>query len=58
MVQLTFVGMCWRVEEREGPLAAGRRFALGARPPGLVKLRVGRAGGRPRNVPEYLHNQV
>lgn len=54
MVQLTFLGMCRGVEECEGPLAAGRSFALSASPPGLVELHVSGSRGRTWNVPEYL----
>lgn len=57
VVQLTFLGMCWCVEEREGPLAAGRGLALGASPPGQVGLHVGGTACRTRHVPEYLHKQ-
>lgn len=56
-IQLTFLGMCWCVEECERPLAAGRGFALGAFPPGQVELHVGRAACRTRNVPEYLQKE-
>lgn len=53
--------MCRCVEEREGPLAAGRSFAFSASPPGRVELRIcgtgGGSGGGARNVPEYLQRQ-
>lgn len=52
---LTFLGMCWCVEECERPLAARRRFDLSASPPRQVELHVGRPARRTRHVPEYLH---
>lgn len=54
LVQLAFLGMCWRVEKREGPFAAGRRLAVGASPPGLVGLQAGGAARRRRHVPKNL----
>lgn len=57
MVQLTFLGMCWCVEECERPLAAGRCFGLSASPPRQVELHVGRPARRTRHVPEYLHEK-
>ena len=54
-MRLTFHRVCGCVEEREGPLAAGRGLVLRAPPAGQLELGVDQPTHTSRDLSEYLH---